>query len=219
MTSRWWMRGLAIVVGVLSCQFLGGCYAGAIYSATAIPMTGVLAGPVMTVGGAVPVAYATTQIKHGPTASFHNTSDTTLAVRYWVGKVDCRVAGGVADWRSPAHFQIEPGDKKRVQLGRKGWFTANSDAVVRVQVSAVAPSDAAADQLVLLESGPFWYEFEKPAPYFIKATGAREALAFESYGEGGLMPVDRSEWFDRANDDFPARNVAQLSAVTANNPG
>lgn len=215
MNARWWIRGAAVVFGLLFFGTMGGCYAGAFYnvSTTPIPVVAGMAMPLIVPAVAVPVAYGTTQAKHGPTAAFHNTSESRLAVRYWVGKVDCRAPGGVADWRSPAAFEIDPGDKMRVQLGRKGWYTANSDAVVRVQVSAVAPSDASVDQVVLMESGPYWYEFERPAPYFMKAVGPREALAFESYGEGGIKPVDRSLWFDRVNDDFPATNVAQLGAV------
>lgn len=219
MNARWWIRGAAVVVGFAQVAMMSGCYAGAWYASSGIPLTGVAVTPVAAVGAVVPATYATTQIKHGPSATFHNTSESRLAVRYWVGRTDYRAPGGVADWRSPAAFEIEPGDKQRVQLGRKGWFTANSDAVVRVQVSAVAPADMPAEEAVLLESGPHWYQFEKPAPYFMKAVGPRDAVTFESYGEGGIVPVDRSEWFERANDDHPVRNVAQLGAAWGSDPG
>lgn len=219
MSAQWWTRVAAVVIGTWLVASMGGCYAGAWYASSGIPLTGLSLTPAAAALGAVPSAYATTQIKHGPTASFHNESESRLAVRFWVGKTDYRAPGGVADWRSPAAFELDPGETERVQLGRKGWFTANSDAVVRVQVSSVAPSDAAPDQIVLLESGPYWYEFEKPAPYSMKAVGPREALVFESCGEGELKPVDRSEWFERCNDDFPARNVAQLGAADPLSPG
>lgn len=219
MIARALIRGLLVIAALAGIGNLGGCYASTLIASPALPTAGIFFAPLATPAGAIPAAYASVMTKHGPHATFENTSDTRLSVRYWVGKPDFRAVGGIADWRSPVTFEIDPGEKKRVQLGRKGWFTANSDAIVRVQVSAVVPPDTAPDQVVLLENGPFWYEFERPAPYFMKATGQREALAFESYGQGGIKPVDRSEWFDRANDDFPARNVAQLGAVWDNYPG
>lgn len=167
-------------------------------------------------GPALPViTVAAFAQKHGPSVRFENRSSVPLRVRYWVGKTDVTAPGGVADIRSRADMaaSIPPGESATTQCGRSGWVTANSDAVIRVQIVA-EPSGPAGDQsdpapggvspAPPAAAGASWYELKLPAPFLIRATEDESGrLVFASAGGGALVPLQPDLWIDDANGELP----------------
>jgi hypothetical protein len=140
-------------------------------------------------------------IGHGPKVTFQNASTRPLEVRYWVGRRDVNKTPGGVDVMTPVAFQIEPGEQRMHDVGRTYWQTANTDAVVRVQVNLI---DEDGDTVEGVD--PWWFEFERPAPYSIRAVNAsrtRQNLDFETWGEGDLFIVGPEEWIPGHNGRYP----------------
>lgn len=137
---------------------------------------------------------------HGPKVTFQNASSKTLEVRYWVGKRDVNNTPGGDDVMTPVAFRIEPGEQRMHDVGRANWPTGNLDAVVRVQVNLVEDGERAAGV------DPWWFEFERPAPYSIRAVNAsqtRRNLDFETWGEGNLFIVPTDQWIPDHHGLYP----------------
>lgn len=196
MFARKMMVRMGAVLALGAMNMLGGCHA----EWTAAGLSTVAYQPVAAVIGTGIIVAASSE-KHGPSGTFLNDSDERLWVRWWVGRVDCRVPEGVTDWRTPGAFVVEPGEKVTEQLGRNWWATGNSDAVVRVSVRpVVSPEEGWTND----ETSPVqWYEFERKPPYFMKAVGNRADLALMSFGKGSINPVPTEQQFIGVNDDFP----------------
>ena len=138
---------------------------------------------------------------HGPKVTFQNASTRPLEVRYWVGRRDPNNTPGGSDVMTPAAFQIQPGEQRMNDVGRTFWLTANSDAIVRVQVNLI---DENGDYVEGVD--PWWFEFERPAPYSIRAVNAsrtRRNLDFETWGQGDLFIVGPEEWIPGHNGLYP----------------
>lgn len=137
---------------------------------------------------------------YGPKVTFQNASSRTLEVRYWVGKRDVNKTPGGSDVMTPVAFRIEPGEQRMHDVGRAKWPTANLDAVVRVQVNLVEDGEKAEGV------DPWWFEFERPSPYSIRAVNAsrtRRNLDFETWGEGNLFIVPPDQWIPGHNGLYP----------------
>ncbi|XOV76264.1 MAG: hypothetical protein ACFHWZ_04805 [Phycisphaerales bacterium] len=106
-------------------------------------------------------------IGHGPKVVFQNASTRPLEVRYWVGRRDPNKTPGGVDVMTPVAFQIDPGEQRMHDVGRTFWQTANTDAVVRVQVNLIDDDGNKVEGV-----DPWWFEFERPAPYSIRAVNA-----------------------------------------------
>lgn len=138
---------------------------------------------------------------YGPKVTFQNASSKTLEVRYWVGKRDVNKTPGGAEVMTPAAFRIEPGEQRMHDVGRANWPTANADAVVRVQVKLVDEDGDRAEGV-----DPWWFEFERPSPYSIRAVNAsrtRENVDFETWGEGNLFIVPPAQWIPGHHGLYP----------------
>lgn len=137
---------------------------------------------------------------NGPKVTFQNASSRTLEVRYWVGQRDPNTTPGGANVMTPVAFRIEPGQQRMHDVGRANWPTANLDAVVRVQIHVVEDGERAEGV------DAWWFEFERPAPYSIRAVNAsrtRQNLDFETWGEGNLFIVPPDQWIPGHNGFYP----------------
>jgi hypothetical protein len=137
----------------------------------------------------------------GPRVTFQNASTKRLEVRYWVGKRDPAGTSGGVDVMTPVVFLSEPGRQNMHDVGRRGWPTANLDAIVRVQINLLDEHDRQVEGV-----DPWWFEFETPAPYTIRAVNAsqtRQNLDFETWGEGNLFIVAPDEWIPGHHGQYP----------------
>lgn len=169
---------------------LAGCCAGLVLSGckASVPIIGATVGPT--------IYYTATAFPQGPQVQFVNDSSIPVAVRYWVGRRDVTVAGGVADIRTgdDMTFVAEPGDHFITGLGRSFWPTGNTDGVVWMRVDAGAAG--ALD--------PVWLQLEHPAPYTVRVTGeSPSTLVFTRDGEAGMTPLPRDRWIMQHNGPFP----------------
>jgi hypothetical protein len=177
--QRWALAGVAGSLGVLALG-LGGCE-----TVRSLRDSGSLIAPA----------------GHGPKVTFQNASTRPLEVRYWVGKRDPNATPGGVDVMTPVAFQIEPGEQRMHDVGRAYWLTANEDAVVRVQVNLIDETGSKVEGV-----DPWWFEFERPAPYRIRAVNAsepRQNLDFETWGEGDLFIVPSDQWILGHNGLYP----------------
>ena len=176
---------------------IGGRVAGAVAMLTlAVGLGGCSAFQDFTESGTV-----VAPIGHGPKVMFQNASTRPLEVRYWVGRRDPNKTPGGVDVMTPVAFQIEPGEQRMHDVGRAFWQTANTDAVVRVQVNLIDDDGNKVEGV-----DPWWFEFERPAPYSIRAVNAsrtRQNLDFETWGEGELFIVGPEEWIPAHNGLYP----------------
>jgi hypothetical protein len=158
---------------------------------TALPGCGVATVAGATAGAAA-AATSAASTPLGPHVVFINDSETPFHVRYWVGRVDAREPGGVADWRTDAHVTVPPGEKSRCNVGRRGWLTPNADAVVRLEVT----SDA---------GEKFWFQLDGAAPYHVRASEDEEHWRFEALGGDLLDLVPQEEQFAGRLGPHPVR--------------
>lgn len=130
-----------------------------------------------------------------PIVYFENHSGATLHVRYWTGRSDIDAPYGITDWRSPVKLTLAPGDRAMNGVGRWHWMTANTDAVVRLQIETEGEG---------YEDGRLmWYELRAPSPYRVVAMGSGGDLLLESRTEGALASVPREQWIPGNLDDLP----------------
>lgn len=144
---------------------------------------------------------------HGPKVTFQNASTNRLEVRYWVGKRDVVNTPGGVEVQTPVAFLSEPGVQRMHDVGRQNWPTANSDAVVRVQITLLDDQDRPVEGV-----DPWWFEFERPSPYSIRAVNAtrtRQNLDFETWGEGNLFIVPPDQWIPGHNGLYPVYSIGE----------
>lgn len=144
---------------------------------------------------------------HGPKVTFQNASTKPLEVRYWVGKRDASGVPGGREVMTPVAFQIQPGEQRMSDVGRPHWPTANTDAIVRVQVNLIDENGEHVEGV-----DPWWFEFERPSPYSIRAVNAsraRQNLEFETWGEGNLFIVPADQWIPGHRGLYPVYDESE----------
>ncbi|HVZ93037.1 MAG TPA: hypothetical protein VG797_00860 [Phycisphaerales bacterium] len=154
--------------------------------------------------------------KHGPSVRFENQSSVALGVRYWVGRMDISVPGGIADLRTRDDLvmAIPAKDTTTTQCGRTAWVTANSDAVVRVCIWEI-PAETCGAEPAPVSMPPagariWWYELERPLPFTIVAKDDENGeRVIESGSACTLRPMQPDEWIDGINGELPVMTAGR----------
>lgn len=161
--------------------------------------------------GLIPVGIVATADRYatGPTVTFDNRSETDLRITYWVGQIDNTSPTGASEWRSPwsNNLILRAGEKDTRYVGHDFFDASTSDSIVRVRVEPAAPGEAdgpAPRASQYASDQPYWFEFQAPAPYRVRAFGPADLLTFESFGDGALLPVPEAERFPYRNGDVPS---------------
>lgn len=177
--ADWARRGVALA--------LAGGLLGSMSGCVFVEFSEVVAAPFAPhVGATAPVAVvAAFMQKHGPMVIVQNDTGAPVEVRYWVGKMDISAPNGVADLRTRDDLlvSVPPGESAMSQLGRSGWVTGNSDAVVRVRFThglTVPPSEGAepagdGSDVFPAPAGEMvstWFELKGPFPAVVRASNA-----------------------------------------------
>lgn len=144
----------------------------------------------------------------GPKVTFRNDADVPVSIRYWVGRLDIRAPGGVADIRTDKRyaFTADPGQTVTVDVGRATWSTAHADAVIRARAQVGAAEEALPPQ---------WFELTRPHPYSWRAVGGLAVITFQrvgvesgapgaARGGGRLVELPRELWIESERFGFPA---------------
>ncbi len=215
--ADWARRGVGLAIAGGAFAMLGGCVFVDFAEVVGAPFSGYAA-------PAVPIAtVAAFMQKHGPMVIVQNDTGGPVEVRYWVGKMDIAAPNGVADLRTRDDLlvNVPAGESAMSQLGRSGWVTGNSDAVVRVRfthgltVPAAEGAEPAGDGSDVFpapasEMVSTWYELKGPFPAVVRASNADDGtVVFERVA----MPMQ-----DRAKVPELAVLSPELWVAEANGP-
>jgi hypothetical protein len=161
----------------------------------------VIAGPAIgPLAAGMPAAPAIVAVgmaqPHGPTVTIDNQSDTNVDVRVWVAQVDARTPEGFRDQHTADDLAVvvPGGDVTKIQAGRRGWSTGQSDGVVWVRIDA--------------GEGVQWFEFERPGPYRIEVRRAETELftpgpiVYLSAGGQAMNPLPESAWLEHHDGKY-----------------
>jgi len=169
-----------------------------------LTLVGCKAAPLIAPWGGLPVFYGAAAFEHGPRVQLVNDSAMPISVRYWAGRRDTSVVGGVADVRTRPElaFEAVPGSHHISQLGRGFQPASNTDVVIWVNL---VPAPGSGVQTVDgTPPEPVWLVLHQPQPYVLQLVGdSWETLEVRRTGEAGLSPLPRDRWIDGVNGEYP----------------
>lgn len=167
-----------------------------------LTLVGCKAAPLIAPFGGLPVFYGAAAFEHGPRVQLLNDSSLPISVRYWAGRRDTSVVGGVADVRTRPElaFDALPGSHHISQLGRGFQPASNTDVVIWLNL-VPGPGVQTADGV---PAQPVWLVLHQPQPYVLQIIGdSWETLEVRRTGDAGMSPLPRDRWIDGVNGEYP----------------